>query len=432
MSASERHAASLIPTHLHEPALVDLMRQRINMDMVTYLARQTVRVINLGDDASMLPTPPHTPHKASFSERDRHSSSGSRLPSLQDFIIIVVHNSRVQLPSFMTTLIYLERLRAKLPRMAKGMPCTRHRVFLATLIVACKYLNDSAPKNKHWAEYAGGMFDPAEINLMEKQLLFLLDYDLRFDENEAIVHFAPFMPRLSPSVKATRAAAVHCAKARVQAHTSMPPTPPHDEPPPTETQTAPLSGVQNLVKRLSSTYLSVSFNNSASSRPRVVSRVSSSSTLYSDSTTSGESDPGTASSDCGPSPTSTEASSVFDGEDDKPSVSVQCEDAYDAIKQGRKVSTSSVGTVKMDGSHSGTGSILKAWSSTGHSATIPTSRTECGTHRSSLSHSATSNGFLSRMWGAATKTQERGDSNAMDVVGTNAFRRRLTHSRDGL
>lgn len=72
------------------------------------------------------------------------------------------------------------------------MPCTRHRVFLATLICAAKYLNDSSPKNKHWCRYAQ-MFSQAEINLMEKQLLFLLDYNLSITEEEVCHYAAPFL-----------------------------------------------------------------------------------------------------------------------------------------------------------------------------------------------------------------------------------------------
>lgn len=71
------------------------------------------------------------------------------------------------------------------------MQCTRHRLFLATLIVAAKYLNDSSPKNKHWTRY-GALFSQAEVNLMEKQLLYLLDYNLRIEEDELMVHLSPF------------------------------------------------------------------------------------------------------------------------------------------------------------------------------------------------------------------------------------------------
>jgi len=54
-----------------------------------------------------------------------------------------------------------------------GMHCTCHRVFLASLILAAKYLNDQSPKNKHWSAHST-VFSVGEVNLMEKQLLSLL------------------------------------------------------------------------------------------------------------------------------------------------------------------------------------------------------------------------------------------------------------------
>jgi hypothetical protein len=76
------------------------------------------------------------------------------------------------------------------------MPCTRHRVFPSTLIVVAKYLNDSSPKNKHWCSYAQ-LFSQAEINLMEKQLLFLLDYNLSITGGEVVTYAQPFLEQYS-------------------------------------------------------------------------------------------------------------------------------------------------------------------------------------------------------------------------------------------
>ncbi|KAF2224930.1 hypothetical protein BDZ85DRAFT_86162 [Elsinoe ampelina] len=186
--------ASSFPTNEQNAAALNhFIYLPVSQDMISYLAVKATQVIRCegNKDQSLPPTPPATPPPGSSFE--------ASLPTVEEFITSLVERSSVQVPTLMTSLVYLSRLQQRLPPVAKGMRCTVHRIFLASLILAAKSLNDSSPKNKHWARYTvvkgyeGFGFSLTEVNLMEKQLLNLLQWDLIVREQDLYTHLEPFL-----------------------------------------------------------------------------------------------------------------------------------------------------------------------------------------------------------------------------------------------
>ncbi|KZV85672.1 hypothetical protein EXIGLDRAFT_725599 [Exidia glandulosa HHB12029] len=249
--------ASLLPKSQRNPDLHELLAGPVTPEMIAYIAARAQRLLEVQDEnddqTSSLPSPPPTPAGARVRFAEQQA-----FPSLESFITDLCRQSCVQPSTLLVTLIYLDRLSKRLPPAAKGMPCTRHRVFLATLIVAAKYLNDSSPKNKHWTHYAAH-FDRNEVNLMEKQLLFILDFELRFEEAEAVAMFAPFMKGgelyAPKETKTEQRARVAASRARaVQALPKMPITPPYDAVPPSASSSTLRPPTEAVRSRSTSTH----------------------------------------------------------------------------------------------------------------------------------------------------------------------------------
>lgn len=139
----------------------------------------------------------------------RDKDNKEDLPSLPTFISSVITNSHVPISTLLTSTIYLTRLQSRLPADARGMRCTAHRIFLSCLILAAKNHNDAHPFNRQWAKYtrisstssSGDMkngkgfpgFSLRDVNLMERQLLFLLAWDLRVTEDQLMACLEPFL-----------------------------------------------------------------------------------------------------------------------------------------------------------------------------------------------------------------------------------------------
>lgn len=165
-------------------ALLQFQRKRVSSDMVQYLVEVTSSLIKV-KPTKAYPSPPASPSESCDETKP--------LVSLYEFIRRLIHHSNVQTPTLMSTLVYLARLKTVLPSNVYGIESTRHRIFLGSLILSAKFLNDSSPINKHWAAYTDGLLSIEEVNTIERELLDYLNWDLSMTNEDLIKSLSHFL-----------------------------------------------------------------------------------------------------------------------------------------------------------------------------------------------------------------------------------------------
>jgi len=116
--------------------------------------------------------------------------------SLEKYLARLNSTFRCSEATFIAALVLVDRL---LEYDGGHVPLTMlnvHRVYLASLVVACKYHEDLVYSNAHYAK-AGGVH-LKEVNRLERVLLAALDFDLRVSPEEYRVYEATLRALAGP------------------------------------------------------------------------------------------------------------------------------------------------------------------------------------------------------------------------------------------
>lgn len=145
---------------------VSAQQQQQQQDMNSYFNRHNPYV-----------TPPHLPTTSPA------TPTQPALPPLTKFIGHILYRTRVSIMTLVLALHFLRRLKQLHP-VCKGSYGSGHRLILASVITASKYLYDDTYDNRAWAQVSCGLFKIEEVNQMEAEFLRFLDYRLYIRENE--------------------------------------------------------------------------------------------------------------------------------------------------------------------------------------------------------------------------------------------------------
>ncbi|ORZ18666.1 hypothetical protein BCR42DRAFT_324625 [Absidia repens] len=126
-------------------------------------------------------------------------------PELMYFIQKITYHARISCHIAVVALIYIDRCKAALPKNARGDQDTAHRILIASLLAASKFLHgtrwgssqqlegshDMADENKPcWltnqkmSRFCGNMYTLHQINELERSFLKLIQYKCWVDDDQ--------------------------------------------------------------------------------------------------------------------------------------------------------------------------------------------------------------------------------------------------------
>jgi G1/S-specific cyclin PLC1 len=114
---------SLVPWSRHNPHLLRILHRRVTHEMVSYVAQQFLLNIPFNESSLAGTTSFHPPHRIPPKDSLAHLLPPSpNLCPLEDFMAHLIGYSHVHVATLFATLIYLQRLKSKLPILANGAP----------------------------------------------------------------------------------------------------------------------------------------------------------------------------------------------------------------------------------------------------------------------------------------------------------------------
>ncbi|CAK5278948.1 unnamed protein product [Mycena citricolor] len=174
-SSSPIHPASLVDTQLHSSALLQLIDAPVSHAFLDYIAEYVAEVVDfaLGCD-----DPKHA--------EPTRGRSGRCTTRLADFIALTIKRAEARASTLLVALVYIARSRTHLAISYRHGAA--ERLFLGALMTASKYTQDNTLQNVHWA-LISGVFGTADVGLIEREFLAVLDWELGVSEEEVVVHW---------------------------------------------------------------------------------------------------------------------------------------------------------------------------------------------------------------------------------------------------